>query len=269
MSDKFNLRGSVAVVTGAAGGIGRAICHELADCGARLALVDRDRTGLDQLASELPGASIHVVDLTDRAALTSLPAEVLRHHGRIDLLVNNAGLTIHGRFSDYSSTDIDTVVDVDLGAVLHGARVFLEHLESPVHIVIVASMAGLTGFPFQSIYSAAKAALIGFGEALRIELRTRQIGVSTIILGTIATDFMARAQSYDGTSERLGRLMKRFGTPPERVARATVRAIRHNTGQIRVGWDAHLLATTQRWAPGLLSTVLTVAYRHGGFGRPE
>lgn len=262
--------GRTVVLTGAAGGIGRAIARRLDAEGAHLALVDRDAEGLAALAATLdPATSRHVVDLRDRAALEALPERILADHDALDVLVNNAGVTVHGPLSAHTADDVDLVLDVDLRAVVHAVRVFTPHLTGRpgAHVVNVASMAGLQGFPFQTTYSAAKFGLRGFGQALRPELAARGIGCSTLLPGTIATSLLRATPSRDpASSERLATLMERYGTSPDRVAAAVVRALRHDPAEVRVGWDAHLLAATQRVWPGLLPRLLTLLLRRGFFG---
>lgn len=260
-----SLTDRVVLLTGAAGGIGSATARALAARGARLALADCDRAGLERLAKELPGApSVHVVDLTDRSALAALVAQTIEVHGELSVVVCNAGLTVHGRFADLAPEEIDRVLEVDLRSVLHLVALALPHLRraSPAHVVLIGSMAGLQAFPFQSAYSAAKFGLLGFGDALRMELGTEGIGVSTLLPGTIATGFLDRAGTHDvGTSEQLAVLMRRFGTSPERVAAGIVSAIRWNRGRVRVGWDSHVLSALQWIAPPLIPTLLWIAAR--------
>jgi len=262
----------VVVLTGAAGGIGRAIAHRLSQSGARLALVDIDAAGLASLAADLGDTgrtSTHTLDLRDTAALPGLARDVLSRHGSIDVLINNAGLTVHGPLNLHTTDDIDRVLDVDLRAVVHAVHVFLPHLRARpgAHVVNIASMAGMQGFPFQSTYSAAKAGLRGFGQALRPELAVAGIGCSTILPGTIATSFLASATTRDpSSSARLAGLMLRFGASPDRVARAVQRAIARNRAEVRVGWDCHLMALARLLCPPLVPWVLQVALRRGFFG---
>lgn len=259
------------VLTGAAGGIGRAIAQRIAESGGILALVDRDSAGLTDLAKGLSGAghTTHVFDLQQLDALPQLLAEVTVSHPTVHGLINNAGLTVHATFADQSAEEVDRVLDVDLRAVLHMTRVFLPLLTAAGHaqIINISSMAGLAGFPFQSTYSAAKFALRGFGQALRPELAPRGIGVTTVLPGTIATSFLATAGTHDkALSDKLAALMLRFGTNPDRVARAVQRAIVRDPATVRVGWDCHLLAFVQWACPPLVPWVLRTAFRKGAFG---
>lgn len=259
------------VLTGAAGGIGRAIAARLAGAGAVLALVDRDAQGLAELSAALPGTghSTHTFDLRRLEALDELLEAVGESHDSVHGLINNAGLTVHATFADQSAEEIDRVLDINLRAVLHLTRLFLPQLRAAGHaqVVNIASMAGLAGFPFQSTYSASKFALRGLGQALRPELAPSGVGVTTVLPGTIATGFLATAGTHDKEfSDKLSRLMLRFGTPPERVARAVHRALVRDPATVRVGWDCHLLAFVQWACPPLVPWVLRTAFRRGAFG---
>jgi len=266
------LHGRTAVVTGAAGGIGSRVAHRLARSGMSLALVDRDAEGLGALADALPAptrVTTHVADLAEVTSFPALADAVAGAHDGVHVLVSNAGLTVHGRFADHTPADLDRVLDVDLRAGLHLVHALLPHLRAAeeAHVVLVASMAALLAFPYQSAYSAAKFGLRGFGHALRIELSAEAIGVTTVLPGTIATGFLAAARSHDvETSARLAGLMRRHGTSPERVAAAVERGVRRNRGEVRVGWDAHLVAALGRLAPRLLPGLLGLAYRRGPDG---
>jgi short-subunit dehydrogenase len=257
------LRGKVAVVTGAAHGIGLAICRALKAEGCRLALVDRDPVGLATAARELgDGVSVHELDLRDLAALEALPDAVVAAHGGIDLVVQNAGLSVYGVLAEQSADDLDRVFDVNVRAVVHGARVFAPHLFARRgHLVNLSSMASFFGIPYQSTYCASKSAVRGFTEAIRAEFAPHGVGVTAVLPGTIATRFMERAGTHDPEgSATWARLMQRYGTSPERVARQVVRAVKQDRGEIRVGWDAHLAALVRRLAPGLLRKGLTVGF---------
>jgi len=260
------------LLTGAAGGIGRALAQALAGQGAVLALVDRDDAGLQALAADLPtDTSCHVVDLSNTGALERLIQDVVDAHGEIGLLICNAGVTVHGRFVDLSPEEIDLVMEVDLHSVMHLVSRALPHLRraDDSHIVLVSSMAGLQAFPFQAVYSAAKGGLVGFGDALRMELAAEGIGVTTLLPGTIATGFLDRAGDHDPqTLARLSDAMKRWGTSPERVASATIRGIARNRGRVLVGWDAHTLRALKWLLPPVLPCLLRWATRRRLLGTP-
>jgi short-subunit dehydrogenase len=257
------LRGKIAVVTGAGAGIGAAIAARLAREGCRLVLVDRSTGALDDVRRAL-GGEAHAFDVGDRDAWTALAASLTRDHGAIDLLVNNAGVTVHGAFADHSLDDIDRLVRVNLLGVLYGCRVLLPLLmrSGDAHIVNVSSLAGSVAVPYQSAYSATKFAVRGASHALRMELEGHGVGVTTVLPGTVATRLLETATTYDrSASSRMAELMLAYGVKPSAVADRVVRAVRANQAEVTIGWDAHLTRGLHALAPRVLSRSLAAGYR--------
>ncbi len=249
----------VALITGAAAGIGRALAHDLADQRYTLALADRDVAGLASVADELRAKGVvvttHVVDLLDRDAPERLLAEVTAAHPAVHLLINNAGLTVLGPLEVQTREDVERVLIVDLVAVAQLCRAFTPTLiaSAPSHIVNLSSFAGVVPFPLQTTYSAAKHGVRGLSAALRIELADRGVRVHAIFPGTIATNLMGRGQAHEaGLAGSLHHLMVTYGASPHAVARAVRSAIRWNRAEVVVGWDARLGILAFRWAPWLV-----------------
>ncbi len=276
------LRGKVAVVTGAAGGIGSAIAKRFAAEGATLCLVDLRAEALEAVARELGRdheVHAHVLDVADAAAWEELARNIASRHGGADLLINNAGISVHGAFADQSVADLDRIVDVNLKSVLYGCHAFLPQLRgrTEAHIVNISSLAGRVAFPFQSTYCATKYAVRGFSGALCIELAGDRIGVSTIMPGAVATELLDRAASYDrSASAAVAKLMLAYGVNPRRVADRVVRAIHRNEREVLIGWDAWVAPAAAAIAPKLLQRGLGAAFRRrrgatgtGGTNGPE
>ncbi|MCB9683243.1 MAG: SDR family oxidoreductase [Alphaproteobacteria bacterium] len=265
-----DLTDTTAVLTGAAGGIGQALARRLADQGCHLALADVDADRLAAVAATLhaPGRRVttHVVDVTRPEALDAFADDVREAHGGCHLLLNNAGVTVHGPFAVHTADDLDWLLDVNVRGVIHGCRAFRPMLQEAgagrgAHVVNTASMAGLFGCPTQASYSASKWALRGFTAALRVEWAPLGIGVTALLPGTIATGFLAAARTHDaGASAWMATQMQRYGTAPDRVAARAVTGIRRNRAEVLAGWDAHAIAWTQWVAPWLLPTVLRLGY---------
>ena len=189
--------GQVAVVTGAAGGIGRAIAAELVDRGVSVVLADVREDSVRSLVDELAAAGGELlpaaVDVTDAEAMAALAQRVREHFGRIDLVFNNAGIAPHeGKpLWEADLTHWRQVVDVNLFGVLHGIRAFVPHLVAAGrgHVINTASIAGLAGTPFSTSYGASKHAVVATSEALRVELDMMglPIGVTVVCPGFVRT----------------------------------------------------------------------------------
>lgn len=199
----MDLTGTVTVVTGASRGIGLAIARRFVDAGGHVAGLARSSDALDRAAEVLGDAFTAVVcDITDAQATKDAIDAVAKAHGRLDVLVNNAGL---GRFDDVDELaldDWDVQVDTNLSGVFHATRAAVPHMkaqgeargadETAGFIVNVASIAGLIGNPQLSAYNATKHGVRGFSDAIMKELRPFGIKVSCLYPGSVATGFSDR-----------------------------------------------------------------------------
>ena len=260
MAPRFHLEGKVALVTGAASGIGAALAHRLAEAGCALALVDKDEPGLAMIASMLAARgtviSSHVIDLAEAAAILALPAAVLEQHGRLDLLVNNAGVALGGTFTEIALDDFDWLLAVNLQAVVRLTHACLPALRAApkAQIVNVSSIFGIVAPPGQTAYCAAKFGVRGFSEALRHECAGTSVGVTLVHPGGVATAIARNARHPAGTDPALADqarvAMERLLTlSPERAAASIVAAIERRAGRVIVGSDAVALTWLQRLMP--------------------
>jgi short-subunit dehydrogenase len=262
------LRDRVVVITGAAGGIGRALAFAFARRGSVLALVDLDRGRLDALREALgplgARASIHVADVGRRDALERVRDEVLAEHGRVDVLVNNAGVTIYAALEQTEPHELERIVAVNFMAVVLGCQVFLPILRAQAsgHVVNVSSMAGFAGFPFQTLYCATKYAVRGLSEALRAELAGTGVHVTCVMPGTTATGIISSAASRDlALTSKMGGLLQRFGGSPDKLARRIVRGVRWNRFAVHGQLDSVLLDLASRTAPWLVRAMMALLVR--------
>lgn len=262
------LRERVVVITGAAGGIGRALAFAFARRGSVLALVDLDRGRLDALRDALrplgARASIHVADVGHRDALERVRDEVLAEHGRVDVLVNNAGVTIYAALEQTEPHELERIVAVNFMAVVLGCQVFLPILRAQAsgHVVNVSSMAGFAGFPFQTLYCATKYAVRGLSEALRAELAGTGVRVTCVMPGTTATGIISSAASRDvALTSKMGGLLQRFGGSPDKLARRIVRGVRWNRFAVHGQLDSVLLDLASRTAPWLVRAMMAMMVR--------
>jgi 3-oxoacyl-[acyl-carrier protein] reductase len=216
---------AVAVVTGASRGIGRAVARRLADSGMTIVCTGRDREALDETVASIrsAGGTAEPVtfDVADRDAASAAVAGIVDAHGRIDVLVNNAGLTRDQLLVRMKAEDWRQVMAADLDGVFHVTQPVAKQMmrQRSGRIVNITSVVGLMGNPGQSNYAAAKAALIGFTKSLARELGSRNITVNAVAPGYIQTA-MTDGLSDDQREALLSNLaIARLGTP-EDVAEA-------------------------------------------------
>ena len=261
----------LVLVTGAGSGIGRATAEEFAKGGALVLVTDLDRETAEQTVAMIRGrggrAEAHVLDVTDPSQWESIAAVVKDAHGVVDVLVNNAGLVVGGRFLDYTPADWDKQLGVNLLGVVHGCRVFGQQMVDRGeggHIVNIASAAAFTPTPVMSAYSVSKAGVKMLSECLRLELGPHGIGVSAICPGVINTNIGINSVMVgvdDELAERSRDLQRRVQEitsrlpvqpmSPRLVARAAVRATRHDLAVVPVRTEAWLGYAMMRLSPGL------------------
>jgi short-subunit dehydrogenase len=224
------------LITGASSGIGAATARTMAEARAHLLLTGRDRAALDAVAAATGGRAITADLVTGVAALAA-------EAGPVDVLVANAGAGWAGPFTAMPERAIDDLLAVDLAAPVRLARLLLPGMveRGRGHLVFVASIAGVVGVPGEAVYSAAKAGLIAFAEALRAET---PVGVSVVLPGVVDTPFFdRRGAPYDRR--------RPVPVPAGRVARAIVRAVERERAQVYVpGW-LEVPARLRGAAPGV------------------
>jgi len=256
----FPLRGSVAVITGAAQGIGRALALQLAGEGVNLALADIDRDRLEAAAEAARACGVevstHALDVGDAAAIAGLPEAVLARHGRVNLLINNAGVALLGSFEEISLADIEWLFAINFWGVLRMTKAFLPalRLEPAAHIVNLSSVFGIIAPAGQSAYSASKFAVRGFSEALRHELEGSAIGLSVVHPGGIATSIAenARVAAAIGSTtakQAVAGFKAAARTTPEAAAARILDGIKRRRKRILIGGDARVIALVQRLFP--------------------
>ena len=247
-----------ALVTGASGGIGKALAIELAKQGVDLVLVARRSDKLDDVADEVRKlgrrAEIVVGDITDRAVRRAALEAAREKFGGLDILVNNAGVSAHGRFADADPDRLRPIMETNFFAPVELTREALPLLREgrePI-VVNIGSVLGQRGCPHKSEYSASKFALRGFSEALRAELAPIGIDVLVVTAGPTNTEF------FQHLLEEHGELPWGEGKPvsPERVAQATVRAITAGRHEIIPSWRGWLLSIANRLFPRIVDRAM-------------
>lgn len=247
------LDGKVVVITGAGSGIGRALALDLARRGSLLAISDVDEAGLAETVEQVKAASVSEVrsdrlDVADRAAFTAYAAAVAEHFGRVNVIINNAGVALAGDLEELTYDDLDWIVGINFWGVVHGTKEFLPHLiaSGDGHVVNLSSLFGLISMPGQSAYNATKYAVRGMTEALREEMLVagHAVGVTAVHPGGIKTAIARNARvsaSEDkvATAELFDKKLARM--TPEKAAEIIVKGILANKARVLVGIDAHAL----------------------------
>ncbi|GAA5128129.1 SDR family NAD(P)-dependent oxidoreductase [Pseudonocardia adelaidensis] len=259
----YEFAGRTAVVTGAGSGIGEQLARALAGRGSHLVLLERDGERLERVSAAVRSARPEIavaqvqVDLADRAATTAAAQRIARDHPRIDLLINNAGVALGGRFDEVTLEEFEWVLEVNFHAPVVLTHHLLPTMQAGAHLVNVSSLYGLISPPGQSAYSASKFALRGFSQVLRAELADRGIGVTTVHPGGIATRIAADARVGSGVDREahavgLEEFSRLLTYPPDRAAADILRAVERRR--------ARLLIATSAKVPDVLARLFPVGH---------
>jgi NAD(P)-dependent dehydrogenase (short-subunit alcohol dehydrogenase family) len=264
--------GRVAAVTGAGSGIGRALAHDLAGRGAHLALADIDDAGLAETVAHCEGRGVKItsqhLDVAQRDAVYAWAEQVVADHGTVNLVVNNAGVALGATVESMSYEDFEWLMNINFWGVVYGTKAFLPHLKESGegHIVNLSSVFGLISIPSQSAYNAAKFAVRGFTDTLRMELEIEgaPVSVTTIHPGGIKTNIARNARMDPSVAqmgsdpERARRDFERlFITSPEKAARQILAAVARDRRRALIGPDAKAIDFLSRLPAALYQTLLT------------
>jgi len=259
----MNLSGATAVVTGAAGGIGRAVAHVLARGGARLAVCDIDGPAVQRVQKELQALDCDAMgfsaDIADPEQTRRFANAVAERNGGADILVNCAGVYVSGSALDLSLEDWHWVMSVNLFGVIHACHFFVPPMVARGygHVCNVVSMYGYWPSPGVAGYLASKFGLFGYSRALREDLRGSGVGVSTVCPGIIKTGLVGtmRIRGAGKDEERVRSELQQFYAKrnygPDRVAKAIVKGIVRNKPLVLVSPEAKLMYALERYCPRL------------------
>lgn len=261
--------GRVAAITGAASGMGRALAIELARRGCHLALSDIDDAGLAETARSAGGGvtlTLDHVDTSDRDAVFAWAGQVVKNHGSVNLLFNNAGVSLSAPLADVTETDFDWIMGINFWGVVWGSQAFLPHLTASGqgHIVNTSSVFGLLSMPLNGSYNASKFAVRGYTEALRMELELANSCVSATCVhpGGVRTDIARRGRVDAHTEAFTGQTVEDARAGFDRMLNTTsshaaalriLRGVARNERRVLVGRDA--------WWADKLVRVLGAAYQ--------
>lgn len=267
--------GKVAVVTGAASGIGLALARDFARRGCKLAISDVNAEKLAAVADELRrgGATVLAerLDVADQAAFFAYADKVIAELGGADFVVNNAGVALVGPVASLPIKEIEWLMGVNFWGVVYGTKAFLPHMlaKGSGSIVNISSVFGLIGVPGQGAYCAAKFAVRGFTESLRQEVAGTGLHVGCVHPGGIKTNIAAAARTIElppgaESAEAMARRFEEVArTTPEQAAATIIRGIEKKSPRILIGGDARLISGLVRLFPasytGLIRRALNAA----------
>jgi NAD(P)-dependent dehydrogenase (short-subunit alcohol dehydrogenase family) len=259
-------RPRVSIVTGAASGIGKAIAAELVHRGSLVVVADLDGAAAQRTADKLGASAVAAtVDVADADGMRALVDGVVAEHGHLDVMVNNAGIAIGGLLEELDERHWAKAIDVNLRGVINGVTAAYPHFlaQGSGHILNTASLAGLIPAPAMLPYTTTKHAVVGLSTALRAEAASRGVQVSVLCPGFVDTplldDVYAAPASFHGGSVRARvRLMQPRFLTPEETARCAIDGLAANKAVIPVGFLAHLMWRTLRYAPPVARGIIQV-----------
>jgi short-subunit dehydrogenase len=262
----MDFKDKVAVITGGGAGIGRAMAIQLASEGCHLALADISEEGLNESVKLLSPygvkVSTHIVDVTSRERMESFPAEVIEAHGKVNLLANNAGITLQKTFEGHSIEDWEFALGINLWGVIYGSKAFLPYLKESAkdgrgnaHIINMSSLAAFMGMPNTASYSATKAAVRTISESMWAELHSDNIGVTSVHPGAIRTNIM-RAHIENSSNLKVAKetadKVEKFAMAPEKCVNKILKAVKKDKQRVVIGVDAKAVELLKRFLPSAI-----------------
>ena len=265
-------KNSVAVVTGAASGIGRALAIRLAKENiAGIAISDVNENGLNETAEMVSkfgvNCSAHIIDVSNRDEMKAFAEEVAEKHGRVTHLINNAGVGLIGHVKEVSIEDIEWLMGINFWGTVYGVKFFLPILseQESAHIVNVSSIFGIIAPPGNAAYCASKFAVRGFTESLRHELEGSNVSVSCVHPGGVKTNIGDASRVGERSTEAEKKkaaqfLAKASRTTAEEAAETIVKGIKSRDPRILIGADARTIDKIQRLFPRKYFAVMDKLY---------
>lgn len=253
------LSGTTVIITGATSGIGRETAVEFAAAGANVVIAGRRKERLRKLVSDIESfgrqALSVITDVADQTQVDHLIKSSVERFGRIDTLVNNAGVAFAGRFDEMTIEDFRRVLDVNFWGAVYTSRAtvpLMLNQRGGGTIINVSSIFGKRGIPFQTAYCASKFALAGFSEALRAEVMSNGIDVSTIFPGAVETEIFEAAANQTGLE--VPGFVPKF--PAKAMAKIIVQTARFPRPEVVMALDAQAIDFFSKLAPGLMDLAL-------------
>lgn len=257
----------VVLITGGSQGIGKELARQVLESGGKAAVTGRSQDKLDRARKEFQAFEenllIRAGDVGDSSGAEPLIEAVLARFGRLDVLINNAGLAGYGEVKDLSQQAVDTIIDTNLKGSIYLSRAAIPHLEQGGAILFVSSLAGLRGLPGYSLYSVSKMGLTALAQSLALELQPREIFVGIAYVGFTANVKEKEWLAASGDTELLPKRDPRLITPREKTARLLLKQIAARKPTQVHSPLGKLTDFTARFLPGFVRWVLGRRYRTG------
>lgn len=275
-----SLKNKVAVITGAASGIGRSLALQLSRDGCRVAIADVNEEALGETADLIKqhegSVSIHRLDISNKEEVFAFAEDVIKVHGAVDILVNNAGVILVSPLKDTPIRDFEWIMNINLWGVIYCSLAFLPHLKKreEANIVNISSTYGLIGIPLHVPYCTSKFAVKGFSESLKLELFDTSVKVSCVYPNLIKTNIgpdgrYTGMDTYLNTEEIQGKFYELFKTMgPDRSAEIIIdKAIRKNKTRVLVGEQLGVIELLGRVFAGSYHKLIIKGMAYKLFGK--
>ena len=264
-----------AIVTGAASGLGRALCVRLARDGYEIAICDIDLTGAAETLRSVAAAGgtgrVERLDVTDSADWESLRERLAKDWPHLDLLVNNAGVAVSGDVGRCPLDDWRWIIDANLWGVIHGCHVCVDWLKRNPHgshVINTASLAAIGSFPGMAAYNVTKAAVVSFSETLHSELRRHGVGVTVLCPSFFPTALVDNGRFVSAAERRIAQgEFKRTRLTSEAVAEAALRAVARKQLYVILPAKARLIWWIKRLSPALFFRMVALEVNRRVSGR--
>lgn len=251
----YELKDKVVLITGAGSGIGKALAKQLAAKGARLALADWDENGLAATAAEIGAPTVSAkLDVADRAAFEDFAVQVIEELGKVDVIINNAGVALLQTVQDMKYQDLEWLMNINFWGVVHGTHAVLPQMlqRGSGYIVNISSLYGQIAWPGNSAYCAAKFAVRGYTEVMTQDLKGTGVRALSVHPGGIQTNIVRNAR-VDKAGVSKSSLAAGFDkiamTSADSAAKQIIKAVEKQKVKLIIGQDAKFLDRVQRLMP--------------------
>ena len=255
------MKDKVVIITGGSSGIGKALAVAFAKLGSKVVITGRNQARLDEVSAELNALKAEnlclKLDVAGKQNNEQLVKETIKTFGKIDILINNAGISMRALFEEIQLEVFEKVMDINFRGALYATKYCLPHiLESGGSIVGVSSINGYRGTPARTAYTASKYAMNGFFEALRTEVMHRGVHVLVACPGFTGTNIRHAALTADGTTQGESPRDEGKMMTAEEVARGIIKAIKKRRRDIVFTRQGKLAVSLNKWMPGLMDKIV-------------